>query len=295
MDFLYEFTEEQMVQLPNYGDQIKPIEKGLKFLIMKIETSRKSMHVLLDNEHLSIDMLRDTIKRIRELVTEWEEKHNQYSMVLFEVEIINTDLLREAMEASSNFTTQLLSELCEIENQYRLDQNSQLNRTMSCNSVNSIGCSQRDLIKLPEISLKKFSGENRMEFKGFFNQFVSLIDERTDLSDQQKLIYLKNSVTRTAYETIGNLSAVAENYQRAKTLLKTEFYDVQSIKALLFEAILNITHLKQERPKDLLKSLVHIRAQLNELESMDCNLLDETTSGYALYSHVLSSNLQSYF
>ncbi|GBO07643.1 hypothetical protein AVEN_203949-1 [Araneus ventricosus] len=70
--------------------------------------------------------------------------------------------------------------------------------TLNCNPEMNISAEITDnKIKLPSISLPKFSGQYA-EWLSFNSQFVTLIDNNKQLSDSQKLYYLQSSLTGNA-------------------------------------------------------------------------------------------------
>lgn len=88
------------------------------------------------------------------------------------------------------------------------------------------GCTKRR-VKLPAASLPKFDGryENWLSFK---NSFLAMIDTQTDLSDVEKLQYLKSALTGNAANKLKILAIEGSNYEKAWELLKRS-YEVKRI------------------------------------------------------------------
>lgn len=93
-------------------------------------------------------------------------------------------------------------------------------------------------LKLPEASLPKFDGryENWLSFK---NTFIAMINAQTDLSDVEKLQYLKSSLTGDAANKLKILSIEGSNYAKAWELLKRA-YEVKRI--LISRHLLLVSH-----------------------------------------------------
>ena len=77
-------------------------------------------------------------------------------------------------------------------------------------------------VKLPKLEIKPFDGQpkNWHEFWGSFNCTI----HQSDISNVQKMTYLKNLVIGSAAATIAGFKLSNENYTQAVTLLH-ERYD----------------------------------------------------------------------
>ena len=113
-------------------------------------------------------------------------------------------------------------------------ENQTLNNQETGNSLSSA-----KKVKLPQISLPTFNGnlENWLSFKDSFN---SLIHERTDLSDTDKLTYSKLSLKDEALNKIKNLPTVNDNYLRAWEVLSKAYDSSRLIRSRHISLILNL-------------------------------------------------------
>ncbi|XP_070171311.1 uncharacterized protein [Polyergus mexicanus] len=86
-------------------------------------------------------------------------------------------------------------------------------------------------VKLPEASLPNFDGryENWLSFK---NTFLAMIDTQTDLSEVEKLQYLKSALKGEAANKIKILSVEGSNYLKAWELLKRSYEQHVALAAL---------------------------------------------------------------
>ena len=110
----------------------------------------------------------------------------------------------------------------------------------SCLSVRSISKESiapncRDLgnkstvrVKLPKLELKKFSGDIH-EFQEFWDSFLSVINENTELADVGKLKYLKGYLEGQTRSVIGGLLVMDSNYEVTVCLVKKWFAKLSMI------------------------------------------------------------------
>ena len=82
-------------------------------------------------------------------------------------------------------------------------------------------------IRLPKLEMSTFDG-NVMLFREFWDMFTAAIHTNKNLSDTEKLTYLKESVVGKAREVLQGLSITAPNYRVAVELLTVRFGDKQT-------------------------------------------------------------------
>lgn len=109
-------------------------------------------------------------------------------------------------------------------------------------------------VKLPKLTLPTFNGEYS-EWANFRDQFVATIGDNKELSDVQKLMYLKSQLTDTAAELLSSVTTTQHNYKTAWSTL-TERYDNQRM--MVMTLMKRITSLPNVNAKDLTK-LRHFR------------------------------------
>ncbi|XP_031638866.1 uncharacterized protein LOC116350989 [Contarinia nasturtii] len=83
-------------------------------------------------------------------------------------------------------------------------------------------------VKLPEIKIPTFSG-NPMEWTSFSDTFTSLIDSDQQLTDVDRLHYLKSSLRDTALSAISKLQVTDANYRIAWDILTERFNNKRTI------------------------------------------------------------------
>ncbi|XP_046145489.1 uncharacterized protein LOC123988787 [Osmia bicornis bicornis] len=106
--------------------------------------------------------------------------------------------------------------------------------------------------RLPEIALPKFEGEyNR--WQAFKSAFTSVIMERDDLAEVDKLHYLKGAVSGNAAHVIAHLPATNEAFQKAWKLLDERFENKRLNVQSYMDRISDLKPMKQRRASSLIK------------------------------------------
>ncbi|GFX93590.1 integrase catalytic domain-containing protein [Trichonephila clavipes] len=101
-------------------------------------------------------------------------------------------------------------------------------------------------IKLPEIPLPVFRGRYD-EWPSFKSQFDNIITNNNDLSESQKLYYLKASLQNDAKL----LEAVDDSFESLITVLKTRFENKSLLTETHINAIIEIEKLTSESARDI--------------------------------------------
>ena len=119
-------------------------------------------------------------------------------------------------------------------------------------------------IRLPKIAVPTFNGDI-LTWKPFWEQFSVAVHSRTDISNQEKLVYLRHSVKDgSARSTIEGLSRTGDNYDEAIECLKTCYDKPRQLHQAHVRKILDISPLKSGSGKELRHlhdtALQHLRA-----------------------------------
>ncbi|XP_066600989.1 uncharacterized protein [Prorops nasuta] len=101
------------------------------------------------------------------------------------------------------------------------------------------------IIRLPEISLSVFNGKYE-EWLSFKTAFRSIIDSRTDLSDIEKLKYLKSTLVDEAAKKIAIFSISSANYAKAWELLERSYEVKRILISRHLSLILNLPNVEKE-------------------------------------------------
>jgi len=92
----------------------------------------------------------------------------------------------------------------------------------SFNESNGSHDSRPSAIQLPRITIPSFSGE-LTQWENFRDVFQSLVADRPDLSNVQKLHYLKANLKGEAGSVLSNVHVTDANYITAWTLLRRRY------------------------------------------------------------------------
>ncbi|XP_046145683.1 uncharacterized protein LOC123989000 [Osmia bicornis bicornis] len=106
--------------------------------------------------------------------------------------------------------------------------------------------------RLPEIALPKFEGEYN-KWQAFKSAFTSVILDRDDLADVDKLHYLKGAVSGNAAHVIAHLPATNEAFQKAWKLLDERFENKRLNVQAYMDRISELKPMKQRRASSLIK------------------------------------------
>ncbi|XP_054722052.1 regulating synaptic membrane exocytosis protein 1-like [Uloborus diversus] len=142
----------------------------------------------------------------------------------------------------------------------------QLNNNIS-RSFNDAPPNSTISIRLPEISLPKFNGKYEEWFL-FKEQFNSIINSNSSLSDSQKLYYLKSSLIGRAKE----IETIDDTYQSLWKALTERFENKRLIVNSHIQELLNIQKITHESADELRNLVDKIHKHLRALRQMDLQL-----------------------
>ena len=77
-------------------------------------------------------------------------------------------------------------------------------------------------IKLPKISLPKFTCQLPIEWVSFWDQFTAVVDENQWLHEVQKLAYLKSCLLGLTAESIQGYTLTKDNYSLVVEFLRKD-------------------------------------------------------------------------
>lgn len=135
----------------------------------------------------------------------------------------------------------------------------------------------RASVQLPRIDIPKFSGEFT-KWENFRDVFESLVASRTDLSNVQKLHYLKANLTGDASLILANTHVTDANYNAAWELLKRRFDNPQAIVNAYLQEFMDIpgvgsqsvSEIKNLRDKtsDIYTALLNLKRPVDQWEDL---------------------------
>lgn len=130
--------------------------------------------------------------------------------------------------------------------------------------------SQQIAVKLPTINLPTFNGLYE-QWMSFYDSFTSLIDKDTNLSDIQKLQYLKSSLKGQAAEVVQNIELTAANYKIAFDLLKHQFHNKRLIIQNHIKALFDLPQTQGDNPNSLRQITNRILTNMRGINALEIN------------------------
>ena len=104
--------------------------------------------------------------------------------------------------------------------------------------------------KMPQINMPNFSG-NYSEWTSFKDYFTTLVIQNMDISNVERLHYLKASLSGDAAQTIKNISITDANYTRAWTKLTSHYDNKRSLIYSCLDALFKLEKMSTESPSAL--------------------------------------------
>lgn len=129
----------------------------------------------------------------------------------------------------------------------------------------------RRLGALPKISLPRFSG-NYAEWRPFHDLFDSLIRSNAELSEVEKMHYLKTSLAGEASKFVSNFPVSGDSFAMAWKTLVSRYENKRSIISAHLDRLTNLKPLKNKSAKDLRDFLATISETLGSLQALGCRV-----------------------
>ncbi|XP_077263140.1 uncharacterized protein LOC143898010 [Temnothorax americanus] len=129
-------------------------------------------------------------------------------------------------------------------------------------------------IPLPRINLPKFSGQYT-EWTNFRDLFESLVASNENLSNVQRLHYLKASLTAEAALVIKNISITDANYRTAWSELQRRYDNLRAIVTAHLNSILDLPSMKSESASELKRVYDTINDSLHALRNIGRRVDDD--------------------
>ncbi|XP_018397720.1 PREDICTED: uncharacterized protein LOC108775764 [Cyphomyrmex costatus] len=123
--------------------------------------------------------------------------------------------------------------------------------------------------RLPRIDLPKFSGDYA-QWRHFRDLFTSIVTENNELSDVEKLHYLKMSLTGEPAQQLQNIPINSDNFKRSWELLVTRYDNKRVLIDAQLAALFAIRKVKTAGAKEIKKLLGDVKEALDALEALEC-------------------------
>ena len=164
----------------------------------------------------------------------------------------------------------------------------------SQNNANVENCKTVKL-PLPPITLESFENNSSDPFANFTvkKTFLNALAGIPNLTNAQKLIYLKNFVKGEVLNTIENITVNDEGFETAFDLLDFNFLNKEEIRDRTLEEILSLSEAKSlKEVESLIRAL---NSKLHDLKSLNLDLLESNSAGLVLVSKIIYNKLPRHF
>ena len=137
-------------------------------------------------------------------------------------------------------------------------------------------------VKLPVINLKEFHGDP-LDWTRFWNQFSSMVDERTDLDDTTKYTYLTQCIKGPAETILDGFRGKAVEYKDALKALQNMYGDEDKLTRILIRSFLDLP-----KPKYIKSEVFQFKVKLdNFLIQMEHNPEINVSQSTRLISEII--------
>ena len=150
-------------------------------------------------------------------------------------------------------------------------------------------------LPLPPINLDTFENNHSNPFayftfkKTFYNALAGI----PNLTNAQKLIYLKNFVKGEALNVIEGIAVDDKGFKTAFDLLDFNFLNVEEIRDRTLDSVLSFNEARSLKEVEFLIRNVNIK--LHDLKSLNLDLLEDNSAGLLLLSKIVCNKLPRHF
>ena len=164
----------------------------------------------------------------------------------------------------------------------------------SQNNANVENCKTVKL-PLPPITLESFENNSSDPFAYFTfkKTFLNALAGIPNLTNAQKLIYLKNFIKGEALSTVEHVTVNNDGFKTAFDLLDFNFLNKEEIRDRTIDTILSLSEAKSLKEVETLIRAVN--SKLHDLKSLNLDLLEVNSAGLVLVSKIVCNKLPRHF
>ena len=199
---------------------------------------------------------------------------------------LDDELMQEEVENNSKYVLSVKTQICMYRDSFP--------NKCSQNNAN-VENSKTVKLPLPPFTLDSFENNSSDPFAYFTfkKTFLNALAGIPNLTNAQKLIYLKNFVKGEALNTIENITVNDEGFETAFDLLDFNFLNKEEIRDRTLEAILSLSEAKSLKE---VESLIRaVNSKLHDLKSLNLDLLESDSAGLVLISKIICNKLPRHF
>ena len=219
--------------------------------------------LLEDKEHfdeLGLLTIKDCLERKVRVISDLDSK------ILDELENEEeiTDEIMQADEFQNEIRMRIMQIEKEIAKNVKIDMMAKGIKEEPASSIRKTD----SFVKLPKLDIAKFHGDPK-DFKRFKDSFDVAIGNNSNVSNVQKLNYLKGFLANDAEKAIRGLPLTEENYENARSILEERFGSRQMIIESHMKALLKLNTINSiEDTKGIRALYDQIEANLRSLEAI---------------------------
>ncbi|XP_069191362.1 uncharacterized protein [Procambarus clarkii] len=115
-------------------------------------------------------------------------------------------------------------------------------------------------VKLPQINIPTFSGDENESWDDFWSKFVDAVDSKTNIPQTTKFTYLQGLLRKEALKVISNITLTSDGYASAVQLLQTNYDNKERTVTVLVQKLLDLPSANNSA-----ESLQNFRLELESL------------------------------
>ena len=205
------------------------------------------------------------------------------SAICFE---LDDELMQEEVDNNSKYVLSVKTQICMYRDSFP-NKGSQNNANVeNCKTVK---------LPLPTITLESFENKSSDPFAYFTfkKTFLNALAGIPNLTNAQKLIYLKNFVKGEALSTVEHVTVNDDGFKTAFDLLDFNFLNKEEIRDRTIDTILSLSESRSLKEVETLIRAVNIK--LHYLKSLNLDLLEANSAGLVLVSKIVCNKLPRHF
>ena len=205
------------------------------------------------------------------------------SAICFE---LDDELMQEEVEHNSKFVLSVKTQICMHRDSFPKKGSQNNAYVENCKTVK---------LPLPPITLESFENNSSDPFAYFTfkKTFLNALAGIPNLTNAQKLIYLKNFVKGEALSTVEHVTVNDDGFKTAFDLLDFNFLNKEEIRDRTIDTILSLSEAKSLKEVETLIRAVN--SKLHDLKSLKLDLLEVNSAGLVLVSKIVCNKLPRHF
>lgn len=259
-------------------------EAKLKVFIAKRENLFKVLQDANDCAKSLTTVNENSVKNLRRKVIPLDNVLDQFCQVNDDINMLQIEIkpehvpnyaMVESFMVVHSYVKDKFEEVCT-----KLDRlNSTVNNSSSSSVLNPPGvgtnaCSEVR-VKLPALELPSFNGESFAEWVIFYESFKSMIHDRNDLSNAQKVQYLLSRLSGRALSSCAGIPPTPDNYQILFENLVKKYNDKRCLSSSYLDSLVNFKPLKVESGNSLSMFTDKFCATVLALKALGIENLDD--------------------